>query len=372
MTDTPGAIRTPPSSGCPPPRRRPSRRPRRALHRAAVDPHARAHARARGADRPPVLERPLGRLPGGRRRRPVRRRSTGSTSWAPLGSREPRLEAEADAQQVTVGRARLQHLRGELRALPRRERRGRHRPGAQPPGQAVRPPQRGLPPQRAHRRRPLRLRQPEVADAGLVEHGQPARTAELQPDRGPHRVHPGDERPDLHRSAIPTLLEPNIDPVTGKVETFKGWRDPNYKPAPGATPYPACWTDEFASGDASGSASRRPARRAGRPGSARARPAPAPRRRRSSTSRPEHRLRPRPTSRRRPAQPFTIHFDNQDAGTPHNVEIKDATGAEVFKGDIFPGVGDAATTGAARSQAGTYTFVCSRPPEHDRHPDGRS
>ena len=40
------------------------------------------------------------------------------------------------------GRARLQHLRGELRALPRRQRRGRHRPGPQRPGQAVPAPQR--------------------------------------------------------------------------------------------------------------------------------------------------------------------------------------------------------------------------------------
>ena len=41
------------------------------------------------------------------------------------------------------------------------------------------------------------------------------------------------------------LGEPKLDPVTGKVRTFPGWRDPSYKPAPGATPFPACWTDEF-------------------------------------------------------------------------------------------------------------------------------
>ncbi|MEJ7697100.1 MAG: cytochrome c [Candidatus Limnocylindrales bacterium] len=55
----------------------------------------------------------------------------------------------------------------------------------------------------------------------------------------------------------PELLDPRIDPVSGKVVTFKGWRDPNYKPEPAATPYPACWKDEFAA-PASGEPGRRP------------------------------------------------------------------------------------------------------------------
>ncbi|MGH2476315.1 MAG: c-type cytochrome, partial [Candidatus Limnocylindrales bacterium] len=44
------------------------------------------------------------------------------------------------------------------------------------------------------------------------------------------------------------LLDPRVDPVTGEVITFTGWRDPNYVPEPGATPYPDCWEDEFATG----------------------------------------------------------------------------------------------------------------------------
>ena len=38
--------------------------------------------------------------------------------------------------------------------------------------------------------------------------------------------------------------------------------------------------------------------------------------------------------------PFQIAFTNNDAGTPHNVAIhmENATGAEVFKGEIFNGV----------------------------------
>ena len=97
-----------------------------------------------------------------------------------------------------LGRARLQPVRGELRALPRRQRRGRHRPGPQQPGQAVRPPVRRLHQQHDDRRRPVRLRQPELADAGLVERGPSARAAQLHPDRGPDRVHPGAQHADLH------------------------------------------------------------------------------------------------------------------------------------------------------------------------------
>ena len=54
---------------------------------------------------------------------------------------------------------------------------------------------------------------------------------------------------------------------------------------------------------------------------------------------------------------FTIAFDNKEA-VPHNVEIKDGTGASVFKGDIVTGptvvqyqVGPLA--------AGAYTFHCT-------------
>ena len=37
-----------------------------------------------------------------------------------------------------------------------------------------------------------------------------------------------------------------IDPATCQEKTFQGWRDPNYKPAPGATPFPDCWLDAIA------------------------------------------------------------------------------------------------------------------------------
>lgn len=59
-------------------------------------------------------------------------------------------------------------------------------------------------------------------------------------------------------------------------------------------------------------------------------------------------------------QPFKIDFKNNDAGTPHNVSIHEgsSTGAEVFKGEIFPGVGER-TYDVPALKAGAYAFVCS-------------
>jgi plastocyanin len=57
-------------------------------------------------------------------------------------------------------------------------------------------------------------------------------------------------------------------------------------------------------------------------------------------------------------RPFKLAFDNEDAGVPHNVAIKDSTGAEVFKGDIFSGV-ETRLYDVPALAAGQYTFVCS-------------
>ena len=138
------------------------------------------------------------------------------------------------------------------------------------------------------------------------------------------------------------LLDPKVDPMTGQVLTFKGWRDPNYLPAPEATPYPDCWKDEFASG-ASGS------------------PAPA-----ASTD-PNAEVVTitasgvafDPTEVTAPAgTAFTLSFDNQDAGIPHDVQVKDASGAVVFKTDVFPGAAKRDYSVPALA-AGAYPFVCS-------------
>jgi plastocyanin len=59
-------------------------------------------------------------------------------------------------------------------------------------------------------------------------------------------------------------------------------------------------------------------------------------------------------------QPFRIHFVNNDAGIPHNVAIHagSATGAEVFKGEIFNGVAER-TYDVPALDAGAYGFICS-------------
>ncbi len=56
--------------------------------------------------------------------------------------------------------------------------------------------------------------------------------------------------------------------------------------------------------------------------------------------------------------PFTIHFDNRDPGTAHDVDILDAGGAKVFDGKDFPGPA-AQDYGVGPLPAGTYKFECS-------------
>jgi plastocyanin len=57
-------------------------------------------------------------------------------------------------------------------------------------------------------------------------------------------------------------------------------------------------------------------------------------------------------------KPFQIAFDNKDAGTPHDVDILDASGAKVFDGKDFPGPAQR-TYDVPALKAGTYKFECS-------------
>lgn len=56
--------------------------------------------------------------------------------------------------------------------------------------------------------------------------------------------------------------------------------------------------------------------------------------------------------------PFTIDFKNEDVGMPHNVEIKDASGAQVFNGKIITGPAEEPYA-VPPLKAGAYTFVCT-------------
>ena len=56
--------------------------------------------------------------------------------------------------------------------------------------------------------------------------------------------------------------------------------------------------------------------------------------------------------------PFAIEFTNNDAGIPHNVEIRDAAGTSLFKGGLFSGP-DSRTYQLQALPAGAYQFVCT-------------
>jgi mono/diheme cytochrome c family protein len=135
------------------------------------------------------------------------------------------------------------------------------------------------------------------------------------------------EQPAEFRVMDPSLFEPVIDPATGKEKTFEAWVDPKWTPAPGATPYPACWQTEFTT-PASAAPSVAPS------GSA----APS-----ESAATGEIvqlaalNIQFDQTELFAPADtPFVIRFDNQEA-VPHNVQIKDANGTAIFTGEIITG-----------------------------------
>jgi mono/diheme cytochrome c family protein/plastocyanin len=155
------------------------------------------------------------------------------------------------------------------------------------------------------------------------------------------------EKGEEYRVMNPEMFEPELDPVTGEELTFEGWVDPAYKPEPGATPFPDCWTDAFAAPSAAPSA--------GASGEPPASEAPAG----EAVKITALGIKFLEAEVSVPADAaFSIDFDNQDAGIPHNVEIKDAAGASIFKGEIFNGV-EVRTYNVQALPAGTYTFICT-------------
>jgi len=136
------------------------------------------------------------------------------------------------------------------------------------------------------------------------------------------------------------------DPKTGEMIEVTGWRDVAYAPAPGATPVPACWKDAFAvSPTPTGSATPMPSGGMGETYQI-------------SAVNP---IAFEQTSFETAAGvPFTIVFSNNNVGVPHNVAIHvgTATGTEVFKGEIFPGIGTR-TYNVPALTAGTYAFICT-------------
>lgn len=137
------------------------------------------------------------------------------------------------------------------------------------------------------------------------------------------------------------LLDPRLDPLTGEVKTFTGWRDTEYKPEPGATPYPDCWTREFAGGGGGST------------------PAPSTDPNATVVEVVATGVKFTTTAVTAPADAaFTLAFDNEDAAIPHDVVLSDSGGAQVFKTDTFPGV-ETRSYSVGPLSAGSYSFLCS-------------
>ena len=154
----------------------------------------------------------------------------------------------------------------------------------------------------------------------------------------------------------PSLFEPVDDPITGQVEDVQGLGRPELQAGARCDALPGLLDGRVRVRFGRALGLRGPVwfrrtfgfRRAVRIG-------PAERRGRLGRG-PGHRVHHHRCDR--PGRhPFVIAFDNEDAGTPHNVVIKDATGAELFKGDVFPGVATKDYNVPAL-KAGTYTLAC--------------
>jgi plastocyanin len=136
----------------------------------------------------------------------------------------------------------------------------------------------------------------------------------------------------------PELNEPVLNP-DGTVKTFKGWRDPNFKPDPAATPVPDCHSGGGGGG----------------------------------TPAPSESLSPDATVVELVAQgvafdkkeltvpageAFGIHLVNKDGpGLPHNVQIKAEDGTNISDPPEIEG-GEETTYVYPALDAGTYTFIC--------------
>ena len=140
----------------------------------------------------------------------------------------------------------------------------------------------------------------------------------------------------------PSLNEPVIDPATGQEKTFKGWRDPNYKPEANATPFPDCYLDALTGGGGPAASidPNAPVVKITAPSGA------------ASTGFD-------PTTLEAKADTaFTLTFDNQDSAA-HNIVIKNADGSKVAMGDtsFFPGP-KVVSYAVPALKAGAYPFLC--------------
>jgi mono/diheme cytochrome c family protein/plastocyanin len=146
----------------------------------------------------------------------------------------------------------------------------------------------------------------------------------------------------------PSTNEPIVDPATGKVATFTGWRDPNYKPAPGSTPFPDCYLNALTGGGAGASGAPAASIDPNAPVVTLTAPSGA-----ASTGFTPTTLEAKANTA------FTLTFDNQDSTAPHNVVIDNSSGKPVPMGDTSFFTGPQKRQYAVPAlPAGTYAFMC--------------
>ncbi len=137
----------------------------------------------------------------------------------------------------------------------------------------------------------------------------------------------------------PTLNEPVVGP-DGKVKTFKGWVDPSFKPDPAATAVPACW-----SGTGGGNSQT--------PG-----PTVPPDTQTVAVTAEGIAYNVKELTVDA-GKDFAIDFTQKDAGVGgHNVEIRTQDGTSIFKGEVLMNPGET-TYLVPALEPGTYTFICS-------------
>jgi len=137
----------------------------------------------------------------------------------------------------------------------------------------------------------------------------------------------------------PELNEPVIG-SDGKVRTFRGWVDPAFKPDPAATAVPACWAGTAGGGTPAPSASIPPdavvleITAEGIAYNVHELEAPA-------------------------GETFYIHFTNKDSGVGgHDVDVELADRTKVADNAVLADAGEVTYT-IPPMDAGTYTFICS-------------
>src|SRR5262249_16788522 len=146
----------------------------------------------------------------------------------------------------------------------------------------------------------------------------------------------------------PSTNEPIIDPATGQVQTFNGWVDPNYKPAPGSTPFPDCYLDALTGGAGSSPGAPPASVNPNAPTATGTAPVGA-----ASTGFAETTLDAKADTA------FTLVFDNQDTQAPHNVVIQNPDGSPVSMGDTTFFQGPAKKSyNVPALKAGTYNYLC--------------